>query len=161
MGEGVSTGPVLFAYDGSDLAKAAIDEAARLLTPGRRAVVLTVWQPFNVGFVPPSEIHMDAAAATEVKAAAEQTAAQGAELAEEAGFKAESTAREAAPAREGIIAVADEVDSSLIVLGSHGRTGMADVLIGSVAQDVAAHSRRPVLIVHHRVERSGGRHAHR
>ncbi len=142
------TGPVLFAYDGSDLAKAAIEEAAGQLRPGRNAVVLTVWQPFSVGFIPPVEIKLNAAAADEVKAAAEETAAEGAQLAEAAGFKAESMAREAAPVRKGIIQVSDELDSSLIVLGSHGRSGLADVLIGSVAQDVAAHSRRPVLIVH-------------
>ena len=40
------------------------------------------------------------------------------------------------------------VDAGLIVLGSHGRSRMTDVLIGSVAQAVAAHARRPVLIVH-------------
>jgi hypothetical protein len=34
------------------------------------------------------------------------------------------------------------------VLGSHGRSGLAGVLIGSVAEAVAAHSRRSVLIVH-------------
>ncbi len=144
----VALGPIVFAYDGSDLAKAAIAEAGRQLVPGRRAIVLTVWQPFNVGFVPPREIEMNAAAADEVKAAAEETAAQGAELAGAAGFKAESMAREGAPPRKAIVQIGDEQDASLIVLGSHGRSGLADVLIGSVAQDVAAHSRRPVLIVH-------------
>jgi nucleotide-binding universal stress UspA family protein len=34
------------------------------------------------------------------------------------------------------------------VLGSHGRTGLTGVLIGSVAEAVAAHSRRAVLIIH-------------
>ena len=34
------------------------------------------------------------------------------------------------------------------MLGSHGRTGLGSVLIGSVAEAVAAHSRRSVLIVH-------------
>jgi nucleotide-binding universal stress UspA family protein len=146
----VLAGPIVFAYDGSDLAQAAIAEAGRQLIAGRRAIVLTVWQPYNVGFVAPREIEMNAAAADEVKAAAEQTAAEGAELAEAAGFKADSMAKEAAPPRKGIIEVADEHGASLIVLGSHGRSGLADVLIGSVAQDVAAHSRRPVLIVHRR-----------
>jgi hypothetical protein len=36
-------GPVLFAYDGSDQAKAAIREAGQQLSPGRKAIVLTVW----------------------------------------------------------------------------------------------------------------------
>ena len=38
------------AYDGSELAKLAIDEAGRRLRPGRDAIVLTVWQPFDIGF---------------------------------------------------------------------------------------------------------------
>jgi nucleotide-binding universal stress UspA family protein len=143
-------GPIVFAYDGSDLAKEAIAEAGRQLSAGRQALVLTVWQPFNVGFVAPRELKMDAAAADEVRAAAEQAAAQGASLADAAGFDARSMAREAATTWKGIVDVADEQGSSLIVLGSHGRSGLADVLIGSVAEAVAAHSRRPVLIVHRR-----------
>jgi len=56
--------------------------------------------------------------------------------------------RSAASTWKGIVKIADAHDSSLIVLGSHGRTGLAGVLIGSVAEAVAAHSRRSVLIIH-------------
>ena len=38
------------------------------------------------------------------------------------------------PRRKGIVEVADERHASLIVLGSPGRSGLADVLIGRVAQ---------------------------
>jgi nucleotide-binding universal stress UspA family protein len=145
-----ATGAVVFAYDGSDLAKMAIGESSSVLNHGRAALVLTVWQPFNVGFVSPRELQIDAAAADEVKTAAEQTAAQGAKLAQEAGFEAHSIAVEASPAWKGIVEAADDQDASLIVLGSHGRTGLASVLLGSVAEAVAAHSRRSVLIVHRR-----------
>ena len=144
------TGPVVFAYDGSDLAKDAIAEAGRQLSAPRPALVLTVWQPYSVGFVTPRQLKVDAAAADEVRDAAEQTAAQGAELAGEAGFEARSMAIELAPTWKGIVTTADEQDASLIVLGSHGRSGLADVLIGSVAEAVVAHSRRAVLIVHRR-----------
>jgi nucleotide-binding universal stress UspA family protein len=145
-----ATGPVLFAYDGSDLAKTAIAEAASQLNHGRDALVLTVWQPFNVGFLSPRELPIDAAAAEEVRAAAEQTAEQGASLAKEAGFQARGMAVEAAPTWNGIVEAADDHDASLIVLGSRGRTGLASVLIGSVAAAVAVHSRRSVLITHRR-----------
>jgi nucleotide-binding universal stress UspA family protein len=141
-------GLVLFAYDGSDLAKLAIDEAGRQLAPGRDAIVLTVWQPFNVGFVPSAGLNFDAAQVLEVKHAAEQTAQEGASLAEAAGFRARSAALEAAPAWKRIVTCAEEREASLIVLGSHGRSGLADVLVGSVAAAVASHSRRSVLIVH-------------
>ena len=46
------SGLVLFAYDGSDLAKLAIDDAGKQLEPGRDALVVCAWQPFDVGFLP-------------------------------------------------------------------------------------------------------------
>jgi nucleotide-binding universal stress UspA family protein len=148
--ENTPGGPVVFAYDGSDLAKLAIEEAGRQLPPGREAIVLTVWQPFDVGFVTPADLRIDAKEIAEVMHAAEQTAAEGAALAQSAGFEASSEAMEGAPSWKAIVKFAEQRDASLIVLGSHGRTGLASVLIGSVAEAVAAHSRRSVLIVHRR-----------
>ena len=143
-------GPVVFAYDGSELSKLAIDDAGRQLAPGRDALVLTVWQPFDVGFVPAVALHLNAAEIVEVREAAQQTAADGAALATAAGFQARGLESQAAPTWKGIVDAADESDASLIVLGSHGRTGLGGVLLGSVAEAVAAHSRRAVLIVHRR-----------
>ena len=97
-------GPVLFAYDGSELAKLAIEEAGRQLEPGRDAVVLTVWRPYVVGFIPPPEVKFDAAASDEVRKAAEETAAQGASMAQAAGFRADSLAVNEAPTWKGIAA---------------------------------------------------------
>ncbi len=141
-------GPVLFAYDGSDLAGLAIEEAGLQLEPGRDAIVLTVWRPYAVGFIPPPAVKFDAAAPQEVGKAAEETAAQGAAMAQAAGFHARSVALEEALAWKGISRIADEHDASMIVLGSHGKSGLSGVFLGSVAGDVAAHSRRNVLIVH-------------
>jgi nucleotide-binding universal stress UspA family protein len=59
-------------------------------------------------------------------------------------------AAEAAPTWKGIADAADKHDASLIVLGSHGRSGLTGMVVGSVAGAVAAHSPRSVLIVHHR-----------
>jgi nucleotide-binding universal stress UspA family protein len=143
-------GPVLFAYDGSDLAKLAIEEAGRQLEPGRDAVVLTVWRPFAVGFIPPPGVEFDAAASEEVGRAAEETAAQGASMAQAAGFRTQILAVKEAPTWKGIARVAEDRDASLIVLGSHGKSGLSDVFLGSVASAVASHSARTVLIVHRR-----------
>jgi nucleotide-binding universal stress UspA family protein len=145
-----ASGPVLFAYDGSDLAGHAITEAGRQLRAGQDAIVLTIWEPFNVGFLPVGGAAFDAAGADEVRAAAEKTAAQGASLAEEAGFRATTMTAEGAPTWKGIVDAADEHNASLIVLGSHGRSGVTSLVVGSVAAAVAAHSRRSVLIIHHR-----------
>ena len=147
-GANTPRGPVLFAYDGSELAKLAIFEAGRQLAPGRDALVVTVWQPFDVGFVPTVALRVNAAEIADVRRAAELTATEGASLAKAAGFKARGLEAEVAPTWKGIVHAASEHDASLIVLGSHGRTGLAGVLLGSVAEAVAAHSRRSVLIVH-------------
>lgn len=48
---------------------------------------------------------------------------------------------------EDILAVAHEIDAAMIVMGTHGRTGLAHLLIGSVAEKVMRKSRRPVLTV--------------
>jgi nucleotide-binding universal stress UspA family protein len=141
-------GPILFAFDGSDLAENAIAEAGRQLRPGRDALVLTVWEPFNVDFMPGTGVEFDAANIEEVRKAAEATAARGASLAKDAGFQATAIAAEGAPTSHIIIDAADQRDASLIVLGSHGRHGVSGLVVGSVAGAVASHSRRSVLIVH-------------
>jgi nucleotide-binding universal stress UspA family protein len=147
-GDADRAGPVLFAYDGSDLAKAAIAEAGRQLPVDRDALVLTVWRTFNVGFLPEPGTEFDAACGGEVREAAEQTAARGASLAGEAGFRAQGHAVEGTPTWSAIVDAADDHDAGLIVLGSRGRTGIGGRVAGSVAGAVASHSHRPVMIVH-------------
>ncbi len=142
------TGPVLFAYDGSELAERAIEQAGHQLAPGRNGLVVCVWQPGDVGFLPVNERHLNAAAATEVCKAAEEAAAHGASLAEKAGFRPQSIAIRAAPTWKGIVEVAQERKASLIVLGAHCRRGLAGHLLGSVTSAVVAHSSSSVLIVH-------------
>lgn len=41
----------------------------------------------------------------------------------------------------------DEWEASLIVIGTHGRTGLSHILMGSVAERVIRHSPVPVLVV--------------
>jgi nucleotide-binding universal stress UspA family protein len=140
-------GPVVFAYDGSELAELAIEQAGRQLAPGRDALIVCVWQPGDVGFLPTGERRLNAAEATEVRKAAEETAAHGASLAEKAGFRAQSVAINSAPTWKGIVEVAEERGASLIVLGPHKRSGLAGHLLGSVTAAVVAHSECSVLVV--------------
>ena len=46
---------------------------------------------------------------------------------------------------EGIIYFADSLNADLIAMATHGRTGFAHVLAGSIAEDVVSHAKRPVL----------------
>jgi nucleotide-binding universal stress UspA family protein len=46
---------------------------------------------------------------------------------------------------EGIIYFAESIDADLIAMATHGRTGFAHVMAGSIAEDVVGHAKRPVL----------------
>ena len=64
----------------------------------------------------------------------------------EAGLECRTANPEGSPADE-VIAYADRVGAELIVVGTHGRTGLRRVLVGSVAERVLRKTHRPVLVV--------------
>ena len=48
---------------------------------------------------------------------------------------------------KNIVKVSEELDVSLIIIGSHGRKGIQKLTLGSVAEEVLKFSLLPVLIV--------------
>ena len=46
-----------------------------------------------------------------------------------------------------LLKVADEWAADLIVMGTHGRTGLSHILMGSIAEHVVRHAKIPVLII--------------
>lgn len=48
---------------------------------------------------------------------------------------------------QGILKLAEEWQPQLIVMGTHGRTGLGHLLMGSVAEHVVRKSKWPVLVV--------------
>ena len=145
--------PVLIAYDGSDFAKAAVRKAADQLEGGRDAIVLTVSEPLEkvpfagvAGFAVNADTMSDLLASA--RKGAEEVAAEGCDLAREAGLDAEPVVTVGAPVWDQIVEVAEQRDVDLIVIGSRGLSGLRHVALGSVAAAVAQHSRRSVLIVH-------------
>jgi nucleotide-binding universal stress UspA family protein len=145
---------ILLAYDGSADARAAIENAAELFAD-QPVTVLTVWEPFvevvartTVGFgmVPsiPDSDELDAASSKH----AEQIAAEGVELAQKLGLDAKPLARAQETTTAGaILAEADRLDASAIVMGSRGLTGLKSVLLGSVSHELIQHADRTVAVV--------------
>jgi len=139
-------GPILICFDGSTHAHRAIETAAALF-PAQRAVVLDVapvltseesyfeLSPFAPNF---EELNR--------KAALEQSSV-GAQAAQKAGLMAEPRSDVSGRAWDGIVAVAEEIDASIIVIGSRGLQGAEAVLKHSLSHQVADHAGRPVLIV--------------
>src|SRR6201991_2230166 len=141
-------GPAIFAYDGSELAAYAIEQAGFQLSADREALVVCVWQPADVGFKPVKGKELKAAASGEVEAAAKETAEHGAEIATKAGFRATPLTVEAAPTWKGLVKVAEDHTCGLIVIGSHQRSGLLGHLAGSVAAATVSHFRSSVLVIH-------------
>lgn len=67
--------------------------------------------------------------------------------ADEAGVPCVTDVVIGGPPDEAILEYADEHDVDIIVMGTHGRTGLARWLGGSVAEDVVRHAEIPVLSV--------------
>ena len=140
--------PILICYDGSELARTAIRVAAGLFGPSP-AIVLDV-APL---FTPAERYAVAASAASAVEfehvhaEEASERAAEGADIACAAGFLATPRGSVAASTWEGILDVAEETHASAIVIGSHGRTGVRELVVGSVSHDLMHHSSLPVLVV--------------
>lgn len=150
----IDESPILLCYDGSENAKDAIRHAATVF-PGRRAIVLFVWQPATSALLDELIAEHDDLGATTARVdaatadAAERIAAEGAGLAREHGF--EEVEAQTQRCEGGVwIAIgraAQSADSPDVVIGltghSQDRTGAA----GSVALSVVNRCRRPVLVV--------------
>jgi nucleotide-binding universal stress UspA family protein len=139
---------ILICYDGSKDADRAIEAAAALLE-ARRAVVLDVGPTLTTAesFAAISSVVPGTAFDDLNTADALTRARAGAEHARSAGFTAEARATLDSPTWAGIVAVADEIEAAVIVIGSRGLTGAREAFEGSFSHQVAEHAGRPVLIV--------------
>lgn len=56
-------------------------------------------------------------------------------------------------AAAALVRYAEEVEADLLVMGTHGRSGVSRLMLGSVAEEVVRHAPCPVLTVPHRAPR--------
>ena len=80
--------------------------------------------------------------------AAKQLAEWRKEILSHATVKA--VVRSGAAAHQEIVAAANECNTDLIVMGNHGRSGLARLLTGSTTEQVVRHAPCPVLVVRER-----------
>jgi nucleotide-binding universal stress UspA family protein len=69
-----------------------------------------------------------------------------ANAAKEAGVPCETIQLENVQPHQAIIAAAEDKGCDLIVMSSHGRSGLSALLIGSVTSKVLTHAKTPVLV---------------
>jgi nucleotide-binding universal stress UspA family protein len=148
-----SIGRVIFATDGSE-ASAAAEALLSTWTifervPIHVVSVADVAEPWHTGIAPGMYRQVIEAHAKDVA----EARAEHARIAEETtdrlravGRQAEAVTRTGDAAAE-IIAAAADVEADLVVIGTRGRTGLARVVLGSVARNVLQGSTTSVLVV--------------
>lgn len=141
---------ILLATDGSAASEHAATLAISLTrTHGAKLTAVYVVDPYpylSIGEANPLGFQAYMAAAQEhaTRAHAKVTA-----LCNKAGAPVDSQLRvvENVTASAGIVQTAKDEGVDLIVVGSHGRSGIARLMLGSVAAKVVAESPVPVLVV--------------
>ncbi|MGZ3499002.1 MAG: universal stress protein [Vulcanimicrobiaceae bacterium] len=137
---------ILVAVDGSECSSDALQSAGRLARDaGARLTICFVVNPLP---------------AYEMPAFAPDFVNTYLKVLREAGAEIVRKAKEQLPKAEGvearvleghaveeIVGLADALKSDLIVVGSHGRTGLSRMLLGSVAEGVVRLAHAPVLVV--------------
>jgi nucleotide-binding universal stress UspA family protein len=150
--------PVLIAYDGSEVSRSAVRHAAELFA-GRPAVLATVWEPglaavpvglsdtMGVGTLPPDPATIEAVDRLQ-REHASTVAADGAEFARSVGLVAEPQAvPDEVDVADTLIDIARERGAAVVVVGSHGISGLRTRLLGSVSRKLIEHCDRPVLVI--------------
>lgn len=149
---------VVLGWDGSERAEQAADRLVEWgIFGGTEIHVVSVtdvkpptWQD--------SSMLGEAAAAEAFTRASEPSRRQHEQMAHEmaarlsaAGLHSVAEARVGDPA-EQLVHAAGVLEADLVVVGTHGRTGLTRLLMGSVARNVLHHARCSVLVVHAQLE---------
>lgn len=125
---------ILVCLDGSEIAERALDEAMKLAFHCSAKLILYRFVPLLSAADPEGDL-LEARAYLK-------------ELKERHGEVVSQVFAQPGAVSNHIVEAADELNVDLVVLGSHGRQGVARWLLGSVAEHVLHHLKRPVMIVH-------------
>lgn len=125
---------ILLPLDGSSCSEAAVPLAKEMAASLGASIVLV-----TVGNLPE----------TSMMASEERDELLGMlkRVASEHGLSADPRVDMGGDAARGILEIADEEDVDLIVMATHGRSGLSEFAQGSVASAVVRDGRKPVLLV--------------
>ena len=138
---------ILVPIDGSELSYKAVAGAASFAKSlGAQVYVLTVIEPYsytNLSEYRPESIEQYD---QRVKDQAKEYLDQAYEYFRRAQEEAVTCSKKSFSPSEAIMDVAAELGCALIFMASHGRKGLAAVLLGSETQKVLTHSKIPVMV---------------
>jgi nucleotide-binding universal stress UspA family protein len=131
---------ILVTTDGSELALKGVRGAAQL------AGQLTVEEPYSYSNVTAYRPESFEQYKDRVKAETEERLESARKAVDAEGIKAETVAVNGSNPADGIVQFCNERKCDLIVIASHGRSGLSAVLLGSVARKVLTEASVPVLV---------------
>ncbi|MGE0629385.1 MAG: universal stress protein [Hyphomicrobiaceae bacterium] len=139
---------ILLATDGSDLAQHAVDHGLQLAkSVGARATIITVTMPWSaVAYgdmavaVPPDDFDKS------MVEVATKTLSAAAASAKQKNVPCETMHVSDLNPYQAILKAAEDGGCDLIVVGSHGRSGISRLLLGSETVKILTHSKTPVLV---------------
>jgi nucleotide-binding universal stress UspA family protein len=135
---------ILIATDGSESSHKAADQAIRLASAlGAELVVMTAETLGESYLCPPNVVkHMEQAFERQSR----QFLSEIAEMAKAANVPCRTKRVLHSAPFQAILDTAAAEACDLIVMGSHGRSGIEALVVGSVTQKVLAHATIPVLV---------------
>jgi nucleotide-binding universal stress UspA family protein len=151
---------ILIAIDESPHSKQVLEFVTRMRWPaGSRVIVISALQPtLAVATASPDLSVSLAQFVEEERRDVEELVSRAEGRLRESGFATEARVEVGDP-REVLLSVAQRERADLIVVGSHGRTGFAKLMLGSVSSHLVTHAPCSVLVVkqHATTGRNGGR----
>jgi nucleotide-binding universal stress UspA family protein len=140
---------ILIATDGSSLSGRAVDHGVELATAlGAALSLLSVSERFHVFALDAEQVDETAESFREhMKEKALEALSEAAVVARAAGLEATQIHLEDDEPYQAIIRTAEDRRCDLIVMASHGRSGVSALLLGSETMKVLTHSKIPVLVI--------------
>lgn len=140
---------ILVAIDGSELSELAQNHGLALAKAfGSHVIVVHVTPPWSslvvgdaVVMYPPADYEQT------MEKSAQKLLDKSAEAFKAAGVPVQTIHNTDPQAHKAIVDTAKNAGCDLIVMGSHGRHGLAGLMLGSVATKTVTHAHVPVLIV--------------
>jgi nucleotide-binding universal stress UspA family protein len=138
---------ILVPLDGSELAKGALDQAEKLAETFDAEIILFQVVPFMPIYGSP-ELVTPLIVDEKQRESAEKYLLNLAEDMKKRGFKVTSMVRTGQQVAAEIIDFAKESGVDLIVMCTHGRSGITRWVLGSVAHKVITRAETPILLIH-------------
>lgn len=137
---------IIVGTDFSDEAERAVTYALDLARQLGAEVTLLHAYELPVYPLPEGAVYATAEVATRASVVAQAALDAALERCRDSGVNVKALLRDGSPHRE-LLREADSLDVDLIILGTHGRSGIGRLLLGSVAELTVRHATRPVLVV--------------